>query len=562
MERTKCYLKMYSGIAIVTGLLTFATNAPAADFEPISHVSADANIRLTVLGRYWGGWFSRSTPPAPAYDRKSQRLFVGSDDRHTLEILDISDPSEPALFKAVDLSLWGSEPNRLAQSHGIVAVVVTDDTKPDSSVLFFNADGDMVAEPVAIEGGREIAFSPNGKKLIVTIESVLEDPYSELDSGIAVLDLKSTNWGVCRNKPSKCHLDVNVEIASFNIFNDQRDELVERGVRLPFASLPYTGITVSRDLQPAAVTIGDNSRTAWISLVANNAIVEVDLNTAEITNIYGLGSKDNSVAGNGIDASDKDGMINIRTWPLRSFYAPDGIRVVGGGSNAYLVTANEGDPRDPEVERGRNLVLDPVQFPDAATLQEDSNLGRLKISIVDGDTDGDGDLDELFTFGSRSFSTWSTSGQLLFDSGDDFEQITAQVLPDFFNAAEDENEFDKRSDDRGPEPEGLAVGKLYGQHYAFVTFERIGGVIVYDITDPQAPRFQQYINNRNFGVEPKDVCGSKGNLGLPTCPLAGDLEPEGILFIPREESPIDAPLLAVTYELSDSTSLFRIDRTD
>jgi hypothetical protein len=265
---------MYSGIAVVAGLLALATNAPAADFEPISHVSADANIRLTVLGRYWGGWFSRSTPPAPAYDRKSQRLFVGSDDRHTLEILDISDPSEPALFKAVDLSLWGSEPNRLAQSHGIVAVVVTDDTMPDSSVLFFNADGDMVAEPVAIEGGREIAFSPNGKKLIVTIESVLEDPYSELDSGIAVLDLKSTNWGACRNKPSKCHLDVNVEIASFNIFNDQRDELVERGVRLPFASLPYTGITVSRDLQPAAVTIGDNSRTAWISLVANNAIVD------------------------------------------------------------------------------------------------------------------------------------------------------------------------------------------------------------------------------------------------------------------------------------------------
>jgi hypothetical protein len=240
----------------------------------------------------------------------------------------------------------------------------------------------------------------------------------------------------------------------------------------------------------------------------------------------------------------------------------DGIGVVGGGSNAYLVTANEGDPRDPEVERGRNLTFDPVRFPDAATLQEDANLGRLKVSTVDGDTDGDGDLDELFTFGSRSFSTWSTSGQLLFDSGDDFEQITAQVLPDFFNATEDENGFDQRSDDRGPEPEGLAVGKLHGRQYAFITFERIGGVIVYDITDPQAPGFQQYINNRNFAVEPKDVCGSKGNPGLSTCPLAGDLEPEGILFIPSEESPIDAALLAVTPELSDSTTLFRIDPTD
>ena len=84
------------------------------------------------------------------------------------------------------------------------------------------------------------------------------------------------------------------------------------------------------------------------------------------------------------------------------------------------------------------------------------------MSAVDGDTDGDGDLDELFTFGSRSFATWSANGQLLFDSGDEFEQIAAQVLPDFFNAAEDENAFDQRSDDRGPEPEALAVGKLNG----------------------------------------------------------------------------------------------------
>jgi hypothetical protein len=197
-----------------------------------------------------------------------------------------------------------------------VAVVVKGNSIPDSSVLFFNANGDMIAEPVAIEGGREIAFSRNGKKLVVTIVSELGDPDSTVDSGVAVLDLKSANWGACRDKPGKCHLDVNVQIASFNTFNDQRDDLVARAVRLPF-----TGISVARDLQPAAVTIEENSHTAWVSLVANNAIAEVDLNNVEIANIFGLGSKDNSVAGNGLDASDKDGLINIRSWPLRSFYA-------------------------------------------------------------------------------------------------------------------------------------------------------------------------------------------------------------------------------------------------
>lgn len=80
----------------------------------------------------------------------------------------------------------------------------------------------------------------------------------------------------------------------------------------------------------------------------------------------------------------------------------------------YLVTANEGDARD-EDERIRDLFLDPSAFPNAGELQQDENLGRLEVSTILGDNDGDGDFDELFAYGGRSFSIWDADGNLIFD---------------------------------------------------------------------------------------------------------------------------------------------------
>jgi hypothetical protein len=94
----------------------------------------------------------------------------------------------------------------------------------------------------------------------------------------------------------------------------------------------------------------------------------------------------------------------------------------------------------------------------------------------------------------------------------------------------------------------LVVGEVGGRTYAFIDFERIGGVMAYDITDPATPQFVQYINNRD--AEP--VLRGKELLG-------SDLEPEGMLFIAAEDSPIGVALLAVAHERSDSTALFRIE---
>ena len=196
--------------------------------------------------------------------------------------------------------------------------------------------------------------------------------------------------------------------------------------------------------------------------------------------------------------------------------------------------------------RVEDLTLDPTVFDDPEFLQQPENLGRLKTTTATGDADGDGQHETIVNYGARSFSIWSTDGQLVFDSSSDFEQYTAELMPDDFNSTNDENDsFDNRSDDKGPEPEGVAIGHIGGRIYAFIGFERVGGIIAYDVTDPHQPMFVQYINNRDFA----------GNAEEGT---AGDLGPEGILFINADDSPIGEPLLVIGNEVSGTTTIFSV----
>lgn len=253
------------------------------------------------------------------------------------------------------------------------------------------------------------------------------------------------------------------------------------------------------------------------------------------------------LAPNGLDASDKDDSVHIVNWPVQSMYMPDTIAAYEVDGATYLVTANEGDARDydgyGEEARLGDLVLDATVFPNAAELQREENLGRLRVSTASTDTDGDGLVDRIAAFGGRSFSIWDAAGNLVFDSGDAIERITAELLPDFFNSSGENDSFDSRSDDKGPEPEALALGEIDGRTYAFVGLERIGGVMVWEITDPRAPVFVQYANNRDFTVADEE---------------AGDLAPEGIAFVPAAESPTGVPLLIVANEFSGTTTVWEI----
>lgn len=252
---------------------------------------------------------------------------------------------------------------------------------------------------------------------------------------------------------------------------------------------------------------------------------------------------------NPIDASDEDDMINLTSWPVQGMYQPDAIATFQANGQTYIISANEGDGRDyegfSEETAVGELELDPEAFPNTEALKQEPALGRLTVTSTLGDSDGDGDYEQLYAFGGRSFSIWDTSGNLAYDSGSELERITAQSYPDYFNASNDANEFDNRSDNKGPESEGVAVGEVNGRTYAFIGLERIGGIMTFDVTDPANPAFVDYANNCDFS-------------GDPEADTAGDLGPEDIIFIAADESPSGQPLLVVANEVSGSTTVYEV----
>ncbi len=178
-----------------------------------------------------------------------------------------------------------------------------------------------------------------------------------------------------------------------------------------------------------------------------------------------------------------------------------------------------------------------------------AGLSRLKITKADG-LDASGTCYEtLYGFGGRGFSIFTADGELVASSGDELERITGAAAPDFFNSDHVSSSVDNRSDDKGPEPEGVAIGKVGGRTYAFIGLERVGGVVVYDVTEPTSPQFVTYTNNRNFTVS-----------GSSDLANAGDLGPEGVTFISGEESPTGRPLVAIGNEVSGTTTLFDVSR--
>lgn len=250
----------------------------------------------------------------------------------------------------------------------------------------------------------------------------------------------------------------------------------------------------------------------------------------------------------GFDASDENEAIEIEPRPTLGMFLPDAISSFSVGGKTYFATANEGDSRDydgfSEELRVDDLVLDLEAYPNAADLQEDTNLGRLKTTSENGDIDGDGDVDQIYSFGARSFSIFDENGNIIFDSGDDFERITAELLPDYFNSEGDDNKK-SRSDDKGPEPESITVKEIDGILYAFIGLERMGGFMVYDVTDPKNASYVTYFYNRNFSLDPEED-------------ISGDIAPEDLIVIDAADSPNGLPILVSSAEVSGTISLFSI----
>jgi hypothetical protein len=449
-----------------------------------------------------------------------------------IDVVNISDPAEPKLSRSITVSDKGI-PNSVAVSkYGIVAVAIEANIRQEFGIVaFYNTQGRLLSSVTVGAVPDMVTFTPNGRYALVANEGEPNSDYSvDPEGSMSIIDLKKGATKVTQKE---------VATADFHAF--------DRGALDSSIRIYGPGASVSQDLEPEYVAVSENSKTAWVTLQENNAVAVVDITEAKVIDIVGLGFKDHALEGNGIDASDKDNAINIANYPVYGMYMPDGIDILRTRGRDFIVTANEGDSRSFEEKRCGKLKLDPAVFPDAKQIQNDKAIGRLQCSTAFGDTDGDGDYDELYAFGARSFSIWTSRGRLVYDSGDDLEQITAKYLPEQFNSNDRENgSFDSRSDNGGPEPEGVVVGEVRGHHYAFVGLERIGGVVVYDVTNPYEPEFIQYINTRDFS-------------GDPASATAGDLAPEGMVFIPASLSPNRSPLLVVSYEVSGTTTVFQFD---
>ena len=533
---------MKSRLASAIALVLLSQSVSADDRRPA------AGITLRHLASIGTDSFGDTGAEIVAYDARTRRAFAINSTDNDLAVLDLTDPAAPILLDKISLDAYGAGLNSVATHDGLVAVAVEASPSTDpGKVVFLKARTLQIVGAVTVGALPDmLTFDGEGERVLVANEGE-PNSYNQPDSvnpegSISIIDLEH---GVA---------NATVRTADFRAFS--KDALKAKGVRVfgPNA-------TAAQDLEPEYITL--RGRTAWVTLQEANALAVVDIPTATVLDILPLGLKDHSLPGNGLDPSDRDGPSNtakimIGNWPVFGMYQPDAIAQFKVGNERYLITANEGDSRDftgfnEEVRVGSAsnpaYVLDPTTFQGApADLRTNLGLARLTVTNASGDTDDDGDFDRIEVFGARSFSIWSTAGELVWDSGDRLEQFFAAPANGYtaiFNASTDGTAPDNRSDNKGPEPEGVAVGKVDGRTYAFVGLERVGGVMAWDVSKPTAPTFAAYGTTRKLDVAPTAV--------------GGDIGAEGVTFIAGEESPNGRPLLLVGNEVSRTVSIFQVE---
>ena len=499
---------------------------------------AIAQIAVRPIGTYASGLFDESAAEIVAHDPNTQRLYVVNANSGNIDVLDINNPATPTPLFQIDTAPYGDGANSVAVHDGIVAVAVqANPAQAPGVAVFLNRDGEFLSAVTVGALPDMLTFTPDGQYLLVANEGqpdeyCLTDDAGDPEGSVSVISLMDGVENLT---------DADVRTADFSNFTADNIH--------PDIRIFGPGASVAQDLEPEYIAVDPDASRAWVALQENNAMAVLDIASATITEVFPLGYKDYA-QDNRLDPSDRDDGINIANWPVSGMYQPDAIAAFQAAGETFIISTNEGDARDyecfSEEVRVDDLQLDPTVFEDPEVLQQPENLGRLKTTTATGDADGDGQHETIFNYGARSFSIWSADGQLVFDSGSDFELRTAELIPDDFNSTNDENDsFDNRSDDKGPEPEGVAIGHIGDRVYAFIGFERVGGIMVYDVTDPYQPAYVTYINNRDFA----------GNAEEGT---AGDLGPEGILFIDAVDSPIGIPLLVTGNEVSGTTTIFSI----
>ncbi len=127
--------------------------------------------------------------------------------------------------------------------------------------------------------------------------------------------------------------------------------------------------------------------------------------------------------------------------------------------NAGTVTLNGIDTADNKLIDFTSSLTDVTREPDGVAWLENTKI----ITANEGDLFG----------GSRGFSIFNRSGKVIYDSGTKFEYLAASAghYPE------------KRSDNKGTEPEGVTTGRYKNEQFIFVGSERGNFVSVYQTDD-------------------------------------------------------------------------------
>lgn len=481
--------------------------------------SSNDKLTFKKIGGFVNGTGDEGFAEISAFDPNTNKLFVVNPKNSVISVWDISNPDSP--IQGANISLTGT-PNSVAVSNGIVAVAIENpnNKQANGTIALYSSDSQALINTYPAGALPDmVTFSPNGEYIVAANEGEPDDTYTNDPEGSVTI----------------------IEVASGQVFNVGFTAFNGQTIGNYFRVFG-PGASLAQDAEPEYVAISHDSKTAYITLQENNGIAIIDLKTKTITDIIGLGVKDYSLPNNQIDASDKDDIVgNFQNWPVLGFYHPDAIAYAKIRGGRYLITANEGDSRDydgySEEKRVKDLALDPVAFPDAETLQLDKNLGRLKTTIANGDTDGDGDFDKIYAYGARSFTIWTTTGTIVYDSGDQIAKTIFELNPSVFNSSEG-GAADKRSDDKGAEPETVTTLKTGNKTLLFVGLERTGGVMIYDISNPSNPVFLEWIKD------------------------SVDIAPEGLIAVKAEDSPTGNDLIIITNEVSNTVAIYEISKND
>lgn len=497
---------------------------------------ANNELKLNLLTSFSNGAEGSNSAEIVAFDPTTDKLYIANSIGAKMDIVNFSNPSAPVLLNSVSMTPYGNL-NSLTVHNGVVAVAV-ENTNPqlNGKIVFFDQNGTYISDVTVGAMPDMITFNNDYTKVLVACEGEPKSDYSvDPEGSVGIVDVTGGYATLSA---------ANVTMVNFQSFNGQEAALRTQGIRI-FGP----GSSAAQDFEPEYITISEDNSTAYVSLQENNAMAVINIATGTVSAVRPLGAMNYANGNNGLDASDQTAGVFIGSAPIKGLFMPDALAHASISGTEYIFSANEGDAREytaiTEVARLSATPLD-ASIPDQNILKHNQFLGRINVTNASGDTDGDGDIDDIHVFGTRSFSIWNAqTGALVFDSKDLIEQITSHhpTLSGLFNASNSAGAAvsKNRSDDKGPEPEGVATAVINGNHYLFVSLERVGGVMLFNVDVPSTPVYVGYYNNRSAATN------------------SPDRGAEGIITISKEDSPTGKEIVILANEVSSTLSVFEIN---